>query len=87
MRKFTINCEFGANQAPFDLYIGKPKSGNHPLQFQNGWLGKNRGGSVPKSVMKSFEELMYIAEENDVNFEELCAFAVEKYQEKYGKPE
>lgn len=86
MRKFTINCNFGKKKAPFDLYVGEPASGCHPLKYQDAWLREFRGGMIPTSVMKSFEELYRVAKENDLSFEELCEYAVKKYREKYGEP-
>ena len=82
MKKFTINCQFGAQSAPFDLYIGKPQQGNHPLQNQAKWLSENRGGTIPPEIMESFGNLLALAAEQDVSFEDLCMYAFEKGKEK-----
>lgn len=77
MKKFTIPCHFGTKKAPFDVYIGNPKAGTHPLHFQNEWLKKERGGEIPKEVMDSFEKLWGLAQRNGVSFEDLCVYALE----------
>lgn len=77
MRKFNITCNFGATQAPFTVYIGKPEAKHHPLHFQAEWLSKNRGGTIPQAVMDSIAKLKDIAVKNNVDFEELCAYALD----------
>ena len=64
MKKFTVPCDFGGQKAPFDVYIGNPKPGNHPLQNQASWLSKERGGTIPQEVMESFQKLLDLAEKN-----------------------
>lgn len=76
MKKFTINCDFGGQIAPFAIYIGQPESGHHPLHFQADWLSKNRGGTIPPAVMDAISKLKDLAEKNAVSFEELCVYAL-----------
>lgn len=76
MKKFTVPCDFGGQKAPFDVYIGNPKPGNHPLQNQASWLSKERGGTIPQEVMDSFQKLLDLAEKNNVSFEDLCVYAL-----------
>ena len=80
MKKFSINCDFGGQKAPFTVYIGAPKDKNHPLQFQADWLAKERGGNIPQEVMNSLSKLMELAAKNNVPFEDLCAYALEAAQ-------
>lgn len=77
MKKFTIPCDFGGKKAPFDVYIGMPKTGNHPLQNQAHWLSQERGGTIPSEVMDSFAKLLELSEKNGVSFEDLCVYALE----------
>ncbi|MCO6489886.1 MAG: DUF2610 domain-containing protein [Phaeodactylibacter sp.] len=77
MKKFTIPCDFGDKKAPFDVYIGNPAKGNHPLFFQSAWLAETRGGSIPGEVMESFQKLLALSEKNGVSFEDLCVYALE----------
>ena len=76
VKKFSVPCNFGGAKSPFTIYIGDPKTENHPLQFQAEWLSKNRGGSIPSEVMDSIAKLYALAKKNNVNFEELCVYAL-----------
>lgn len=76
MKKFKIPCDFSGQKIPFDLYIGEPRNDRHPLANQQNWLSSERGGSIPKEVMDSFDKLHKIAIENNVSFEELCMYAL-----------
>jgi len=76
MKKFTINCDFGGQIAPFAIYIGKPEQGHHPLHFQADWLSKNRGGTIPGEVMDAVTQLQELANKNGVLLEELCVYAL-----------
>jgi hypothetical protein len=76
MKKFTIPCDFGGTKAPFNIYIGEPAPGKHPLQHQAHWLSVERGGTIPSEVMDSFQKLLDISKENGVSFEELCVYAL-----------
>lgn len=85
MKKFTIPCDFGGKKAPFDVYIGMPKPGNHPLQNQAHWLATERGGTIPAEVMESFDKLLKLSEKNGVSFEDLCVYALEAANEEKKK--
>lgn len=76
MKKFTIPCDFGDQKAPFSIYVAEPADDLHPLYFQQRWLKSERGGSIPQNVMDSFQKLHDIAKKNEVNFEELCMYAL-----------
>ena len=76
MKRFTINCQFGAETAPFHIYVGEPSPTLHPLFFQEAWLIDERGGVMPPEVLESFGKLQRIAIDNGVSFEELCAYAL-----------
>ncbi len=80
MRRFTIQCNFNGNLHPFDVYIGNPKGGSHPLQNQASWLSRERGGQIPPEVMESFAKLLELAEKENVSFEDLCAYALNHAQ-------
>lgn len=80
MKKFSIPCQFGAAKAPFDIYVGQPKEDTHPVANQSSWLSKERGGQIPAKIMESFEKLHDLSKENNMPFEDLCAFAIEAAQ-------
>ncbi|MEQ9115522.1 MAG: DUF2610 domain-containing protein [Rickettsiales bacterium] len=76
MKKFSVPCNFNGQVAPFTIYIGFPKDGNHPLHFQSDWLSKERGGTIPQEVMDSIQKLKDLADKNNVSFEDLCVYAL-----------
>ncbi len=76
MKKFTINCDFEGQIAPFTIFIGTPKDGNHPLDHQAKWLADNRGGTIPAEVMDAISKLQDLSRENGVLLEELCVYAL-----------
>lgn len=75
-KKFTINCDFGGQVAPFTIYIGAPEGKHHPLHFQADWLSKSRGGMIPGEVMEAVSQLQELAKKNNVSLEELCVYAL-----------
>jgi hypothetical protein len=81
MKKFTINCDFGGQTAPFTIYIGQPEQNHHPLHFQADWLSKQRGGTIPAEVMDAVAKLKDLAEKNNVSLEELCVYAIGSSEE------
>ena len=81
MKKFSINCDFGGQMAPFTIYIGLPKDDHHPLHFQADWLSKQRGGTIPAEVMEAITKLQDLANKNNVLLEELCVYALGSAQE------
>ena len=82
MKKFTINCDFNGQMAPFTICIGKPEAGHHPLFFQADWLSKTKGGTIRPQVMDAVSKLKALSEENNVSFEELCVYALGAAQQK-----
>lgn len=77
MKKFTLICDFqGGQKAPFDFYIGQPEPDHHPLHFQTTWLSSARGGTAPADIMESLQKLYTLSRENNMNFEDLCFYAM-----------
>lgn len=87
MKKFTINCDFSGQIAPFTVYIGHPEAGHHPLHFQSNWLSKERGGNIPAQVMDALSKLKDLAEKNNVSFEELCVYSLGAAQQEENNDE
>lgn len=81
MRKFSINCDFGGQLAPFDIFIGQPEQSHHPLHFQADWLLKQRGGTILPEVMDAIAKLNTLALENGVPLEDLCVYALGSAQD------
>jgi hypothetical protein len=57
MKQVTIDCDFGGSKRPITFYIGHPAPTSHPIEFQNRWLAKERGGSVTSEVLESLSKL------------------------------
>jgi len=76
VKKFTVNCDFGGQIAPFTIFLGDPEKEHHPLHFQAEWLSKTRGGTIPAQVMEAVSTLKSLADKNKVSFEELCVYAL-----------
>jgi hypothetical protein len=77
MKKFTVVCDFqGGQKSPFDFYIGAPEPTHHPIHCQAAWLSSSRGGTPPSDIMESLQKLYTLANENNMDFEELCFYAM-----------
>ncbi len=77
MKKFTVVCDFqGGQKSPFDFYIGAPEPTHHPIHCQAAWLSSTRGGTPPADIMESLQKLYTLANENNMDFEELCFYAM-----------
>lgn len=79
-QKFTTNCNFSGRKVPVTLYIGNPSVGSHPLEFQNRWLNKNKGGEVPPEIMESFLKLKQVSDKDRIPFEELVKYVIDELQ-------
>lgn len=76
MKRFTINCDFGGQKAPFHIYVGEPCEDLHPLHYQREWLSRERGGTLPVEVVDNFGKLHDIAKQSKMSLEELCVYAL-----------
>jgi hypothetical protein len=78
VKKITIPCFFGSQKSDIDFYIGNPRPEDHPIHHQATWLSSERGGNVPSEVMDAITKLRNLANKNNVSFEELCFYAINK---------
>lgn len=86
MKKFTIpNCEFDGKPHPFDVYVDQPCALVHPLYYQQLWLREERGGEIPSEMIDSFRKLYDIAVEHNVNYADLCMYALGQENKKIKK--
>ena len=76
MKRFTIPCDFSGKKFPFYVYVLAGPRGYAELQDQFRWVKEVRGGDVPAEVRASFLRLNQIAVENNVDFMELCVYAL-----------
>ena len=81
MKKFEIPCFFGGKKSMVPLYIGNPEPSHNPVQFQSDWLSKERGGQIPPQIIESLVRIQKLAQDNGIEFEELCHYALEAANE------
>ncbi len=74
MKEFSIPCKFGEKACSLSFYISEP-TGLNPVFFQIWFLTNIRGGTIPQDVLTALNKLLTISRENNVNFEELIAYA------------
>jgi Domain of unknown function (DUF2610) len=74
--RFTVPIDFGGTTSPFYIYVIAGKNGCRQVQDQFIWVTEYRGGKVPPEVLESFHKLNRIAVENNVDFRELCVYAL-----------
>lgn len=82
LSRFTIPTDFAGKKYPFHVYVVGGKRGYQELQDQFRWVREYRGGIVPSDVEDSFRKLNKIAAENDVDFRDLCVYALGTAQQK-----
>ena len=75
VRSFNIPCNFNGQVSDVRFYIGEPNEEKNPIYFQTKWLGDTKGGSVPQDVIDSIEKIQKLAKQNNISFEDLCAYA------------
>ncbi|CAI27783.1 hypothetical protein EHRUM1_03190 [Ehrlichia ruminantium] len=76
VKKFIVPCNFNGQNSPFAIYIGEPKPENHPIQHQDNWLAKERGGNIPEKIKDSLSKLYALAQKNGICFADLCVYAL-----------
>ena len=77
MRRFTLKATYPEiGQKDFFVYIEFPHLEFHPLRFQTLWLKQVREGTIIKEVSESLRKLKTIAYNDQVNFADLCTYAL-----------
>ena len=76
IKRFTIPTDFSGTRYPFHVYVFTGSRGYAELQDQFRWVKEIRGGEIPTDVADSFSRLNKIAVENNVDFQELCVYAL-----------
>ncbi len=79
--RFTIPCDFAGNKFPFDIYVVSGPRGFAELQDQFRYIEEIRRGKVPGEVRDSFLRLNEIAKKENVDYVELCKYALGKPEE------
>ena len=76
VRKLVVYCDGETGKVPFDVSLGTPKPGNHPLKSQSHYIQNAQYASIPSDVMDSIEELYQIGNRNSINSADLCVYAL-----------
>lgn len=56
MRKLNVPCDFGGRPASFQVWVGRPAPGFHPLHFQAAWLREERGGEISEEALERIKK-------------------------------
>ena len=80
VKKFSYLCDFAGKKYPVTFYIGDSQKGTHPIGFQSKWLGKEKGGLVPKDLMDSLSRLKEISDNDKIPFEDLCEYVLKEIE-------
>ena len=76
MQSFNIPCDVDGIKTPVPFFISHGVNGYQGLLDQFQWLKEYRKIDVPVDVKESLKKLHDIAVENNVNFLELCNYAL-----------
>ena len=87
MIKFTLPTNIGGNITPYTFFIGQPESGRHPLYYQSEHVTNDKFGSVPAEVMQAIENIMNLAEKNNMRADEFMLAVIESTKEPEGEPD
>jgi hypothetical protein len=56
LKAFKVPCEIRGVKGTFQVYVGRPALGFHPLKYQAAWLWEDRQGIVDAEIMEAFDE-------------------------------
>jgi hypothetical protein len=83
MKSFTIPYGTKKKKLSFEVWLGEPNPlAKNPLFYQEQWLWKYYGITLPPEIINSFRELKKISDENNTSFQDLCAYSLSKANSK-----
>jgi Domain of unknown function (DUF2610) len=56
VKTLKVPCETRGERGTFQVHVGRPAPGFHPLKYQAAWLWEIRQGMVDAGIMKVLEE-------------------------------
>jgi hypothetical protein len=56
IKKLKAACDFEGRPGSFQVWVGRPAPGFHPLRFQAAWLSEERGGRLSEEVVEQLED-------------------------------
>lgn len=75
-KELKVQCDFDGRIEDVSVFIGEPKEGEHPINFQSKIISDERGGIISKTIMKTMSELKELADKHHVSFEDLCYYTL-----------
>ncbi len=77
IQELLVPCIANGNQKKeVKLFIGNADHNHSPTHFQEAWLEKERGMSIPQEITEGLQKIRKLAIENGVPFTELCEYAI-----------
>jgi hypothetical protein len=56
VKTFKARCQIRGETGWFQVYVGRPAPGFHPLKYQAAWLREVRQGEIDAEALSTFEE-------------------------------
>ena len=76
----TVKYDINGKLNDVDFYIGNPAKNTNPVHFQQKIIGELTGGSLPKEIKKSFDEVKQFADNNHVAFADVFSYLRDEYK-------
>jgi hypothetical protein len=71
VKTFKVNCQLRGGEATFQVHVGRPAPGFHPLKYQAAWLREMHRGEIDPEAMQEVAALLEPAREEGVGSEEV----------------
>jgi hypothetical protein len=71
VKTFKAKCELRGAEATFQVHVGRPAPGFHPLKYQAAWLREMHRGEIDPEVMEEVEVLLEKALAEGVGLEDV----------------
>jgi hypothetical protein len=68
VKTFKVKCELRGGEATFQVHVGRPAPGFHPLKFQAAWLREMHRGEINPEVMEEVEVLFEKSRKEGLGF-------------------
>ena len=76
----TIKYDINGKLNDVDFYIGNPAKNTNPVYFQQKIISEMMGGSLPKEIKKSFDEVKQFADNNNISFVDVFSYLRDEYK-------
>jgi hypothetical protein len=66
MKTLKVRCRVRGEEGWFQVRVGQPAPGFHPLHFQAAWLREIREGVIDREAMEAIEEILTTARDKEL---------------------